>query len=95
MSTTEYGRRRVAASHRLEPLACGHRDPWLCTCTCTCTATGHRVDVDVIATAARHLMAAMGVPGTGYDIEAVRALWRRGGDDARLAELINRFGGAA
>ncbi|WP_072687796.1 hypothetical protein [Rhodococcus marinonascens] len=89
MSTTKYLRRRATASQRLEPFPCGHRDPWICSCSDTKPAP----DADVVAAAARHLVSAIGMPGTGYDIGAVRSLWRRGGGDAHLAELINRCGG--
>lgn len=27
-----FARQRTAAALRLEPLHCGHRDPWLCDC---------------------------------------------------------------
>lgn len=27
-----FARQRTAAALRLEPLYCGHRDPWLCDC---------------------------------------------------------------
>ena len=27
-----FARKRIAASYRMTPLDCGHRDPWLCDC---------------------------------------------------------------
>lgn len=83
-------RHRRAACHRMERLDCGCVDPWTCTCHET---RWENKDPDVVKAAAEHLLDATGRPGTGYDAEAARALWRRGGTDARLAELINSLGG--
>lgn len=45
-----FARQRIAASHRMEPLDCGCRDPWLCRCR----ATGI-VRPEAIIAAADHL----------------------------------------
>lgn len=48
---------------------------------------------DEVQAAALHLLQAVGTPGTGYPVEHVRTLWRRGGADSRLAERIYQHGG--
>ncbi len=81
---------RRSAGARLPALLCGSSDPWTCRC--------HRrpaPDADLTAAVAVHLMATTGSVGVGHDLAAVRALWRRGGPAARLAERINSLGGAA
>lgn len=45
-----FARQRIAAAHRMEPLQCGCRDPWLCQC--------HRTSIvrpEAIIAAADHL----------------------------------------
>ncbi len=88
--TENYWKTRRSAAARLPALRCGDRDPWTCRC--------HRrpaPDADLTAAVAVHLIATTGGPGLGHDLAAVRALWRRGGPAARLAEQINSLGGAA
>ncbi|WQB75715.1 hypothetical protein SCD75_09630 [Prescottella equi] len=51
------------------------------------------LDVDIVARCARVLLDRTGHPGS-YPVEIVRELWRRGGEDQKLAERINAAGGA-
>ncbi|PVX68167.1 hypothetical protein C8E04_5547 [Rhodococcus globerulus] len=83
-------RRRRAACHRMERLTCGCVDTWTCTCH---ENRSVNTDPELVKVVAEHLFAATGGPGLGFNAEAGRALWRRGGADARLAERINRCGG--
>lgn len=70
-------RRRRAAEHRTQPLACGHRDPWLCDCD-TAHFVGD-VQADAVIAAAETLLA-LGTPGI-FDADKCRAMWRRGRRD--------------
>jgi hypothetical protein len=84
-------RRRRQASYRLPPLDCGCRDPW--PCRCDRPPLSQKI-VDAGAQAAQHLRDC-GLPPL-VDVETRRALWRRGGDDRRLArELYGLCGGDA
>lgn len=68
---------------RSVPLACGCK--WQCWCTFP-PLTDHQVDC--WAAAARQIMAATG--GTPIlRLEVLRALWRRGGEDRVLAEMLH------
>jgi hypothetical protein len=76
--------RRRQASRRMVPLACGCADPWPCRCT----------DPPLSERAIENWRdTALHVLSTGYlpvlPIEARRALWRRGGADRVLAELLH------
>ncbi len=82
---------RRSAAARLPALLCGHADPWACRYHRSKPTT----DPDLLAAVALHLMGTTGGPGMGHDADAARALWRRGGPAARLAEQINSLGGAA
>ena len=83
-------RRRRATCHRMERLMCGCVDTWTCTCH---ENRSDSTDPDLMKVVVEHLLDATGRPGTGHNADAARALWRRGGADARLAELTNRLGG--
>lgn len=74
--------RRRAASLRLEPLACGCRDPW---CAQRPRGTGGYAD------AAAHLLSHGLMPAA--DVVALRELWRIGGEYRELAEQIAEAGG--
>lgn len=47
-----FARQRIAAARRMEPRACGCRDPWLCQCRQT-----NVIRPDAILAAHRHLAA--------------------------------------
>jgi hypothetical protein len=79
-------RRRRLAARRLPPLDCGCPDPWPCRCTLP-PLTGHRVDSG--RDAALHVLAGGHVPL--LEIEVLQALWRRGGTDRELAELLHQL----
>lgn len=83
------GERRRQATYRSVPLDCGCRDPWLCRCTEPLLTERA---VDGARDAAHHLL----IVGTTplLHVDALRALWRRGGDDRQLArELYELVGG--
>lgn len=89
LTDLDMNRLRRAATFRLAPLDCGCVDTW--TCRCTDPPLSDRA-VDGYRDAARHVL------GCGHTplvpIEALRGLWRRGGDDRQLAEeLHQRTGG--
>lgn len=48
-----FARQRIAASLRLEPLTCGHRDPWFCDCH-----RNHHISTEARLAADMHLAAA-------------------------------------
>ena len=73
-------RRRRYASRRLPPLACGCRD---LPCRCQRAAPSERM-VDAGRAAAVHLLGHGLTPILDRDV--LRALWRRGGHDRRLAQ---------
>ena len=79
-------RRRRAASRRLPPLDCGCPDPWPCRCT-EPPLTAHRVDSG--RDAALHVLAGGHVPL--LELEVLRALYRRGGADRELADLLHQL----
>lgn len=83
-------RRRTAAA-RSVPLDCGCRDPWRCTCT---EPPLSRVVVDGWRDSAVHILSAGLLPR--LPIEVLRALYRRGGRDRVLAEMLHdAIGGEA
>ncbi len=78
-------RRRAYADNKARLLACGNcTDPWTCRCYLKNEITdqyltGYR-------SAAIHLLDQGLTPAP--NIEAMRILWRRGGDDQRLAARL-------
>ena len=75
-------RRRRLASYRYPPMACSPcRDPHGCRCHSPDEITERYVDG--YQAAAQHLMAHGMVPAPNVD--AMRVMWRLGGDDQRLA----------
>ena len=87
-------RRRRQAAQRLTPLDCGCRDPLLaCRCEPPPEPLSERM-VDAGADAARHILEIGCVPL--LQLEVLRALYRRGGDDRQFAqELYTLAGGEA
>lgn len=83
-------RRRQQAACRLAPLDCGCPDPW--PCTCTEPPLSDRM-IDGGRDAALHVLECGQVPL--LEMEVLQALWRRGGDDRELAELLHRLSGGA
>ncbi|MDF3342102.1 hypothetical protein P3H80_32095 [Mycolicibacterium septicum] len=81
--------RRFAAASRLEPLDCGCvPDPWLCRCTVPPLSDKM---IDAGRDAALHVLESGRVPL--LEIEVLQALWRRGGADRELAELLHKLTG--
>lgn len=84
-------RRRRDAAHRSEELDCGCRDPWPCRCTDPPLSENA---LDGYRAAALHILNGGATPL--LPIEVRRALWRRGSDDRKLAELLHKAcGGVA
>jgi hypothetical protein len=82
-------RARRAASDRVPPLDCGCRDPWPCTCT------EPPLSERAVAGWRDAALAVLSVGRTPLlPLEVRRALWRRGGADRVLAELLNDACGA-
>lgn len=81
-------RRRVAAK-RSVPLQCGCRDPHECRCWRDQSARTERL-TDAARYAAEHILEAGYTPL--LDLETLRALWRRGGSDRRLAQRLAQLG---
>ena len=75
--------RRRSTSRRLPPLGCGCADPWLCRCDET---EPGELRVDALVAATAHLLDVGLTPIV--PTEDLRALWRRGGRDRRLAATI-------
>jgi hypothetical protein len=75
--------RRRAASQRLVRLVCGCADPWPCRCYDSALSEKR---IEAAAQAAAHLLAENLPPL--LDVELLRALYRRGGDDRKLAEQL-------
>jgi hypothetical protein len=80
---TQRQRRRHAAA-RSVPLDCGCRDPYVCHCT-EPPLSEHAIES--WRRTALHLLGAGHVPF--LPLEARRALWKRGGADRVLAELLH------
>lgn len=77
-------RRRRDAAHRVVPLDCGCPDGWICDCTSP-PLTDRWVDAG--RDAALHLLAQGLLPR--LELEVLRALYRRGGRDRRLAQRLH------
>jgi hypothetical protein len=82
--TLRQHRRRRHASWRVVPLDCGCPDPWPCRCTDPPLSDQQ---IDAGRDAAVHLLTAGLIPLV--QVEVRRALWRRGGADRVLAELLH------
>jgi hypothetical protein len=80
---SQLGRRHLAAA-RSVPLDCGCRDPY--PCRCTDPPLSERA-IDGWRDAALHILGTGNVPLV--PLEARRALYRRGGTDRHLAELLH------
>ena len=77
-------KRRSAAARRMLSLDCGCRDPW--PCLCSDPPLSERM-IDAGRDAALHILGTGCVPMV--QIEVLQALWRRGGADRELAELLH------
>lgn len=76
-------KRRQEAARRIPLLDCGCPDPW--PCRCSEPPLSDRM-IDGGRDAALHILANGGVPL--LEFEVLQALWRRGGADRELAELL-------
>ncbi|MCA2253860.1 hypothetical protein JF710_11835 [Mycobacterium intracellulare] len=76
-------KRRRHAARRLPPLDCGCPDSW--PCGCSEPPLSDKM-IDAGRDAALHVLAGDHVPI--LEFEVLQALWRRGGDDRELAELL-------
>lgn len=83
---SQLGRRR-AASRRTVPLECGCSDPWPCSCA---RPQVSELWVDAGRDAALHILSTTGKTPL-LEIEVLRALWRRGGTDRRLAQQLHQL----
>jgi hypothetical protein len=82
-------KRRSAAARRMLPLDCGcGSDPWMCRCTDPPLSAR---TIDGYRDAALHILASNRVPIV--QAEVLQALWRRGGADRELAELLHKLTG--
>jgi hypothetical protein len=81
--SSQLNRRRDQAN-RSVPLDCGCRDGW--SCRCTEPPLTERA-LDAWRDAAKHVLATGRTPI--LPLEVRRALWRRGGHDRQLAELLH------
>lgn len=77
-------RARRTAAGRQPPLDCGCRDPWPCRCSTEQPPSDQALDGWVAA--ALHVLDTGQIPV--FPREVCRALWRRGGPDRALAELV-------
>lgn len=75
--------RRRQAALRSAPLDCGCRDPW--PCRCSEPPLSDKL-VDAGRDAALHVLESGLVPLLKFEV--LQALWRRGGEDRELAELL-------
>lgn len=81
-------RRRRAYADKASLLSCGRcTDPW--TCRCREAQPINDQYVDGYRDAAKHLLAQGLTPAPNVD--AMRILWRRGGDDQRIARRISEL----
>ena len=72
------------------PLDCGCRDPWPCRCS---EPPLSEKMIDAGREAALHLLDSGHVPVLKFEV--LQALWRRGGRDRELAELLHHACGEA
>jgi hypothetical protein len=79
-------KRRREASRRMEQLDCGCRDPWACDCS---QPPLSEKMIDAGRDAALHLLGIGNVPMVKFGV--LQALWRRGGEDRELAELLHHL----
>lgn len=79
-------KRRHEAARRVVPLDCGCPDKW--PCCCSEPPLSDRM-IDGGRDAALHVLAVGQVPL--LETEVLQALWRRGGADRELAELLQRL----
>ncbi|MCU1615953.1 MAG: hypothetical protein JWO98_3493 [Frankiales bacterium] len=79
-------KRRREASRRMEQLDCGCRDPWGCDCS---QPPLSQKMIDAGRDAALHLLDTGMVPMVKFEV--LQALWRRGGEDRELAELLHHL----
>ena len=75
--------RRRSAIHRLPPLECGCVDPWRCHCD---EPELLERRIDGLSAAIAHLLDAGLTPIV--PIDDLRAVWRRGGAERRLAAAV-------
>lgn len=80
--------RRTKAASRLPALPCGCRDPWSCACIRRPLTSQA---LDGWGDAAGQILAAGHTPMV--PIEAMRALWRRGGADRDLVRRLSALSG--
>ncbi|BBY60226.1 hypothetical protein MSAR_33620 [Mycolicibacterium sarraceniae] len=83
-------KRRHDTSCRLVPLDCGCPDPWPCTCT---EPPLSDKTIDGGRDAALHVLESGRIPL--LEAEVLQSLWRRGGKDRELAELLHQLSGGA
>jgi hypothetical protein len=81
-------RRRRDAARRLIPLDCGCTDPW--PCRCTQPPLSDRM-IDAGRDAALHVLDTGQIPL--LELEVLQALYRRGGMDRALAEMLHAAAG--
>jgi hypothetical protein len=90
-------RRRYRAAQQLKPMRCRCRDPLFCRCWPEAfhgerlSEPPSEVMVDAGADAARHLLEVGHTPILKQN--TLRALWRRGGSDRRLAQTLYDLAG--
>jgi hypothetical protein len=77
-------KRRRRAARRVAPLDCGCPDPW--PCRCSLPPLSDKM-IDAGRDAALHVLASGNVPLLEYEV--LQSLWRRGGEDRELAELLH------
>lgn len=83
--TTDALRRRRATSRRLAPLRCGCADPWTCRCR---PSEPSELEIDAYAATLAHLDA-IGLTAAPQ-VSELRALWRRGGQQRRVAQSVTQ-----
>lgn len=89
MNRVSAWKRRHAIALRLPPLHCGcHSDPWVCDCHASSAEPSDRA-IDAYRDAALSLLE-VGLP-PAPNLKCMRALWRRGGPDQRLAIRISEI----
>lgn len=79
-------RRRQHAARRVMALDCGCPDPW--PCRCSQPPLSDKI-IDGGRDAALHILESGRVPS--LKIEVLQALWRRGGADREVAQLLHEL----